>query len=216
MVGNIIHKGNNAKEYPLVLTEAEFLEILNKGIYTYNLLGHQVALSNSQATSGTNLNYMIVDLNHDSNQLNTYDLMAVDTVAQRAFGNSNYWRNSGIRTWLNGTYISGFSASIQSHIINMRYNSNGTIYTDDKIIMPSITEITGDKYDSSYTKNEGTLYPVVPAYIRKYTNSSYQWMTRTCDSGAVYLWGINNLGSLWVNGNSYNTSNCVVPLFRVQ
>lgn len=218
MVGNIIHKGNNEKEYPLVLTEAEFLEILNKGIYTRNLIGHQVTLTNSAATSGTNPNYMIVDVNHDSNQLNTYDLMAIDCVSANNYGHDQYYRTSNIRTWLNGTYFNGFSANMQSHIVNIRYNSQGTIYTDDKIIIPSMTEICGDKYNSNYyTKNEGTAYPVISDACKKYngTNATI-WYTRSRSlQNGSYVWIVRE-NTMMDDQCHYNSNFPFSPLFRVQ
>ena len=66
-------------------------------------------------------------------------------------------------------------------MINIKYNSRGTWYADDKIILPSQRELNG--YDSSLAQ-EGIPYPIFTDNNSRIKISSSdgqprQWWTRT-------------------------------------
>ena len=215
MIGNVIKPKSGNVEYPLVLTENEFIDVLNQGIYTYNLLGHRVTLNNSQNNSEGNPVWIIADVNHDSantGQTNCYDLMAVGAVqTYRESFSGQSWRNSTTRTWLNSTYLNGFSSALQSHIINMKYNSNGSWYTDDKIILPSLKEMVGSSYQNM-TFTEGEIYPV-SVYPKRWANGNLSYcMLRTTENAGSRVWIIDNSPLSLITNDIGHLS----PLFRVQ
>lgn len=200
-------------------TEANFIKFLQAGIYTEDVIGYKVILSNT--ANYNNGVWIIADVNHDSantGQTNCYDLISVDCFYRNTFGNSQNWRDSNMRTWLNNTFYNGLSSDIKSHIINIKYNSQGTWYNDDKVIMPSCTEINySDIYNP--TDTEGIVYPIFTdkASRIKYqfgTTSAYGWWTRTRFlSYSYFVWFVSAYGSL--AGDSYGLSYYVVPTLRI-
>ena len=163
---------------------------------------------------------MIVDINHDSantGQTNCYDLMAVDCVAKQIFSSSNnqYWRSSGCRNWLNSTYYNGFSSNFKSHIMSMKYVSNGSWY-DDYIILPSMTELLRDLVTDSYSTNEGSFYPLLSYFVKNTAavNTDYWWTRSRALNQSQHVWRI------FANGNpstliaSY-TGGGMAPILRV-
>lgn len=200
-------------------TEADFIRFLEDGgKYDSSMIGYKVTLSNSAAYNGGT--YVIADVNHDSTntgQTNCYDLISVDCInPESSFGSSQNWRDSNMRTWLNGTFYNGLSSDIKSHIMNIKYNSNGTWYNDDKVIMPSCKELN---YSDSYTAIEGTTYPIFTdnASRQKYkfgTTSTYYWWTRSRDTyDSSFVWFVRTDGSLGYI--YYNLSCYVVPTLRI-
>lgn len=186
-----------------------------------------MTLNNSAATSGTNPNYMIVDVNHDSEntgQTNCYDLMSVDCVAYYQFSNIwpyCYWRNSLMRSYLNSTFKQGFSSNIQGHLIAMKYKSETTWYNDDYIILPAVSEFPKGAYVNSsliLVENEGTMYPIFPKWFKTAAGSTsnlceYIFRTRAT-SATEDIALISGTGQI----SSYNGSliwNAPI-LFRVQ
>ena len=140
-------------------TEADFIRFLEAGgKYDDNsLIGYKVILSNT--VNYNNGVWVIVDVNHDSEntgQSNCYDLVSQDCFYSTTFGSSQNWRSSTLRTWLNNTLYPGFSNDFKSHILNLKYNSQGTWYNDDKIILPSYKEVNGGT--STEQDNEGGMF----------------------------------------------------------
>lgn len=141
-----------------VATEASFIQLLEHGVYDSKYIGYKVQLGNS--VDYNNGLWVIADVNHDSTntgQTDCYDLISEDVFHSGAFGNSQNWRSSTIRSWLNATFIGGFD-SIYEHLINPKYNSQGTWYTNDTIIIPSATEANISGH--SNLDIEGVSYPI--------------------------------------------------------
>lgn len=170
-----------------IATEENFIKFLQAGIYTEDVIGYYVTLSNSVDLNGGK--WIIADVNHDSSQPNTYDLISVDlTSSTYAFGSSQIYRDSTVRTWLNNTFYPGFSDAFKARMVNITYASNGNTYSDDKVTIPSFTEVNGNVPSdySSYVVVEGTKYPIFDAGDSsrvKYTfgtTSAYYWWTRSC------------------------------------
>ena len=185
MIGVI--KKPNWKKQPFdptthIATESNFIELLENGVYDSNYIGYKVQLSNT--VDYNNGLWVIADVNHDSSnvgQINYYDLISQDCFYNTTFGNDMYWRNSTPRTWLNNTFYPGFSSDFKSRMLDIKYNSNGTWYNDDKIIIPSCTELN---YTDESTLTEGVAYPIFTdgnSRIKNaYGGSSAAWQVRTC------------------------------------
>jgi len=113
-----------------IATEANFIKFLDCGIYDTKYIGYKVQLSNS--VEYNNGLWVIADVNHDSEntgQSNCYDLISEGCFHSAAFSSispRNSWRNSTTRTWLNNTFYPGFSTKFKNHILNPKYNSQGT------------------------------------------------------------------------------------------
>lgn len=205
-----------------VATEANFIKLLNYGVYDSNYIGYKVQLSNS--VDYNNGLWVIADVNHDSTntgQTNCYDLISEDIFNERTFSSSsNIWRNSDIRTWLNNTFYSGFSTSFKARMDNMVYVSNGNTYNDDKMIIPSFTEVNGN-YPIDYSSDsavEGTTYPILTNNDRrKYaagTTTYRTWWTRSRRlSNTVRVWFVATAGD--IGSYNYDYSYYLAPLMRV-
>ena len=201
-----------------IATESNFIKLLENGVYDSKYIGYGVTLSNSAIYDGGT--YVIADVNHDSNntgQINCYDLISVDCINPgSSFGSNQNWRDSTIRSWLNSTYYNGLSSDFKSHIINIKYNSQGTWYNDDKVIIPSCTELN---YSNSYAEIEGIAYPIFTDNTSriKYqfgTTSAYYWWTRSRrTSGSTNVWVVYTDGSFF--SSNLNGSFCVVPTLRI-
>lgn len=204
-----------------IATEENFIKFLQCGVYDSKYIGYKVQLSNSAGYN--NGLWVIADVNHDSvntGQTNCYDLISLNCFDSTIYGSSNnYWRNSNIRTKLNGNFYSGFSNNFKSHILNIKYNSEYTWYTDDKIIMPSWTELTGGYSDT--IEKEGILYPIFSDNNSRkkfmFGSNTYQnWWSRTrvINYGTGYIWYVTNAGD--GNFTSYSNSRYIVALLRVR
>ena len=200
-------------------TEADFITILEHGCYDRNLIGKFVTLSNTVDYNGGK--WIIADVNHDSEntgQSNCYDLISVDCFHSAPFGNNQYWRDSDARTWLSNTFYGGFKSNFKAHIINPKYNSDNTWYTDDKIILPSFIELNGNIPTEYGIVSEDVKYPIFTgndSRIKYDSNSWRAWWTRsraTNDSNRV--WDVAANGSM--GRNVYDRSFRLAPLMRVQ
>lgn len=200
-----------------VATEAAFIQLLQHGVYDSKYIGYKVQLGNS--VDYNNGLWVIADVNHDSantGQTNCYDLISQDCFYSTSFGDQN-WRSSTPRTWLNNTFYPGFSTEFKNHILNPKYNSQGTWYTDDKIILPSYKEVSGGS--SSYQDNEGVAYPIFTdnASRIKYQNGTSTtrswWMRSRYTGSSDRVWIVNSDGSTY--NNYYYGSRYLAPLMRV-
>lgn len=191
MVG-IIRRREQIKEIPFnpddcfdptthIATEENFMKLLDNGIYDSKYIGYKVQLSNS--VDYNNGIWVIADVNHDSTntgQSNCYDLISQNCFHSGIFGSNQNWRSSTPRTWLNNTFYPGFSTEFKNHVLNPKYNSQGTWYADDKIILPSWTEFNGNvptDYSSS-TDVEGVKYPIFTDNASRSSNNQYWIRTR--------------------------------------
>ena len=205
-----------------VATEASFIQLLEHGVYDSKYIGYKVQLGNS--VDYNNGLWVIADVNHDSantSQSNCYDLISEGCFHNGGFsGSSQNWRDSTSRTWLNNTFYPGFSTEFKNHILNPKYNSQGTWYIDDKIILPSFTEVNGTTgAPDTYFVVEGTAYPIFTddASRIKYqsgTSTARSWWTRShCTNSIDYVWFATTAGSM--NYRFYSNSYYLAPLMRV-
>ena len=179
-------------------TEENFIKFLQCGVYDSKYIGYKVQLGNS--ASYNNGLWVIADVNHDSantGQSNCYDLISEDCFNAAGFSNStNIWRNSDTRTWLNGTFYNGISSSFRNHLIPMKYNSAGSWYSDDNILLLSGTEL-----NATTGVTEGVAYPIftdAASRVVKIYNTAqtgYYW-TRTKGS-LNYVWNIDTDGLIY-------------------
>ena len=207
-----------------IATEENFINFLEFGVYDSKYVGYKVQLSNGSGYYNKGI-WIIADVNHDSTntgQTNCYDLMARDIVSTGQYGTNNQnWRNAPIRNWLNGTFYNGFSSDFKKRILNIKYKSQNSWYTDDKIIVPSQVEIKGGNDNSDI---EGIYYPIFTGSVGKGENSSrrklyngeqYTWWTRSrytkTQVSIVWVYKAGDMGAA-----IYSTDSGIVPLVRVQ
>lgn len=206
-----------------IATEENFIKFLERGVYDSKYIGYKVQLSNS--VDYNNGLWVIADVNHDSintGQSNCYDLISENIFNKRTFSSSsNIWRDSGIRTWLNNTFYPGFSTSFKARMVNMVYASNGNTYNDDKMILPSFTEVNGN-FPIDYSSDvavEGTVYPILTNNDnrKKYatgTTTYNTWWTRSRRiSNSTRLWFVATAGD--IGSYNYDYSYYLGPLMRV-
>lgn len=220
-------KGGNPDDYfdPVthIATEENFIKFLNARIYTADVIGYKVILSQSSGyyNDGT---WVIADVNHDSSQNNSYDLIAESAFYARVFtdnSNNKVWRTCSLRTWLNNDFCNGFSANLKSHMLNIRYDSDNNSYNDDKVILPSFIEINGSTGTTNVNyRNEGTQYPIFTdndSRKKKYnTTNSAKWWTRSINTyNNEYIWCVVESGGLESKRYSDN-SNRLAPVIRTQ
>lgn len=196
------------------LNESQWLEFLNGGGIKYiinkneqdSFLNKKIKINNT--INATKTIWTIIDFNHD-NTSNTCDVMLDASITTSGFGNSSLYKDSAIRTWLTGTYYSGFSSKIKNKLHTMNVASNGQTLSD-KIKILSLTEA---RIVEEQAKTEGTGYKSLN-YITRRRDTAY-W-TRT-----LVLDYVNN-NKIWLvdtSGNSYkrhfsDTSWGVVPVIR--
>ena len=195
-----------------IATEENFMKFLDRGIYDSKYIGYKVQLSNS--VEYNNGIWIIADVNHDSEntgQSNCYDLISEGCFHSTTFTNStnsspyNSWRSSTVRTWLNNTFYPGFSTEFKNHILNPKYNSQGTWYTDDKIILPSKVEVNGGTVNAD---NEGVAYPIFTdnnsrkKYLTGTTNYVRWWTRSRIASNSNGVWIVYTDGSMYNFGCS--------------
>ena len=204
-----------------VATEAAFIQLLEHGVYDSKYIGYKVQLGNS--VDYNNGLWIIADVNHDSantGQSNCYDLISQDCFYSTSFGSDQNWRSSTPRTYLNGTFYSGFSSAFKAHMICPKYKSQSTWYTDDYVILPSKVEVNGG---TSTTDSEGVAYPIFTgnagtgsnsSRIKKYNGSASRWWTRSRFTyGSDSVWYVLTDG--YMTNNSYSSSYYLAPLMRV-
>jgi hypothetical protein len=199
-----------------IATEENFIKFLECGVYDSKYIGYKVQLSNT-ATYNNGL-WVIADVNHDSantRQRNCYDLISQDCFYSTAFGSDQNWRNSSPRTYLNGTFYNGFSSAFKAHILNPKYKSQSTWYTDDYVILPSYKEVNGES--TSYADNEGIAYPIFTdnssrIKYRSGTSTASSWWTRS-RRPSTNVWFVRSNGSMY--NNYYSSSNYIAPLLRI-
>ena len=201
-----------------IATEENFIAFLEAGgkYDDKSLVGYKVQLSNS--VDYNNRLWVIADVGHHVDQPNTYDLISEKCFNYMRFsGNTQYWRDSDARSWLNNTFYNGFSENFKSHMNNIIYDSNGGTYNDDKIILPSLTEVNGTDY---YFVVEGTAYPIFTdnnsriKYLTTFSNYG-SWWTRSRDTAiASRVFYIDRDGSV-SKAFEFSNNNTLSPVLRV-
>lgn len=202
-----------------VATEENFMKLLEHGVYDSKYIGYKVQLGNS--VDYNNGIWVIADVNHDSantGQTNCYDLVSLDCFHSAAYSSySQSWRSSTARTWLNNTFYPGFSSEFKNHILTPKYNSQGTWYADDYVILPSCKEVNGRT--TTAAEDEGAVYPIFTNNASRIKNQfgggTYYWWTRSrYVSNSNYVWCVLTDGSM--STYTYNNSgHFLAPLLRI-
>lgn len=195
-------------------TEADFIKLLEHGVYDSKYIGYKVLLGNSVTYNGGL--WVIADVNHDSTntgQTNCYDLISQDCFGSQSFGGDNSYRNSNIRSWLNNTFYDGFSNNLKSHMLNIKYYSRDTWYDDDKIINVSFIELngtTGTTYTNYFV--EGVAYPIFTDNNSRAKTGQY-WTRTGQTNNNSYVWKVKTGGAIETSNvmNGFST----VPILRV-
>jgi hypothetical protein len=119
--------------------------------------------------------------------------------------NTNNYQSSDIRTWLNGTCKSGFSANVQNSMktTSVSCHSQSTAQTcSDKVWMPSATELG---YSGTYVPVEGTKYGYIDTASKYGTNVD----GTTCSCAWTRTPYSNHTASAWyVTSSGFNYANC--------
>ena len=235
MVGNIIEPLNIASgggsfdpdnyfdPTTHIATESNFIKLLEDGYYEESLIGYKVQLSNS--TDYNNGTWIIADVNHDSDntgQTDCYDLISQDCFYSTTFGSNQNWRSSTPRKWLNSTFYRGFSSNLKNRLMNPKYNSDNTWYTDDIVIIPSFIEVNGNVPTdySSYIVSEGVKYPIFESGSSdriKYqsgTSTTVRWWTRSrLTNNSNYVCDVKVNGDM--GSGAYSNNRYLAPILRV-
>ena len=208
-------------------TEANFIAFLEAGgkYDDKSLVGYKVVLSNTYTYNGGT--WIIADVNHDSTntgQENCYDLISQDCINPGvSYGSTDYqWRGSNVRTWLNSTFYRGFSSNLKNRLMNPKYNSDNTWYTDDIVIIPSFIEANGNVPTdySSYIVSEGVKYPIFESGSSdriKYqsgTSTTVRWWTRSrLTNNSNYVCDVKVNGDM--GSGAYSNNRYLAPILRV-
>lgn len=208
-------KIKNATSTATAVTANEWLAFINTGgpAQVVNngdvnaFLNKYVKIPNSQTSSYQY--WQIADFNHDGTS-GTVDLIQVNNVVSIQFDSSSQiYSNSSVRTWLNGTYLSGFSTNVQNALKTMAVVTDGSLTTNDKVKLLSATE--ANKSASFVPNGEGTKYPVSIGW-KSGADINYYWLrSRNLDySGDTCL--IRTSGAVFSYYHNYKYG--VVPVIR--
>ena len=215
------------------LTEEEFLEIVNAGMQNELQLETEITLSNPLGTTDV---WVVADVNHDG-ITGTVDLISknliCDSTANAYTTNNSYWgssqiyRDSTIRSWLTGTYITGFSTAIQNALKTMDVITDGSDTVQDKIKLLSMNEVgfSNSDWGTIPTTVEGTRYPIFEKgdgfsartkrkkYKANGSTAGWYWTRSRITGYSGNVWGVGSYGSY--SGSDYaNATGGVVAAVR--
>lgn len=151
------------------------LKILSGGLTKHDI-GKGVYLSNTETNVDT---WVVANVSEDG-----VDLFPIFTLGDMKFGDTNIYKDSHIRKWLNCELLNGFSEDVRNAMKMQSFESNGEILKD-KVKCPSIDEM-GLIYDTRCALHEGTIYPIFDGSFTDETNPLSKYIT-TNRSG-VYYW----------------------------
>ena len=119
-------------------------------------IGATITLNNQYCDT-----YEVIGVNHDGT-IGTVDIMAHTQAGYEVFSttNTNVYKDSSARVWINGTYFNAFSDNIRNAAKTMSVvtnTANGNVTTEDKVKLLSGAEI-GLTSNSFIATNEGSLY----------------------------------------------------------
>ena len=195
------------------ITQAHWLEFVDKGCIkiartkgeTSSFIGKNVTLNNWYSSYKS---WKIADFNHDSSG-NTVDLIQNNSIASRKFSDTfKYYSGSSIRTWLTGSYLSGFDTDVKNKIQTMTVGSNS-----DKIKLLSGTEVG---YSDMYMSYDGSKYPIFTSdnNRRRSDSTGYvNWWLRSSNTASGDLVFVVGIGG-YKNTYTYNYTQGVVPCIR--
>ena len=217
------------------LLESELLLILGESKQASMKVGTEIRLSNSNSKSDV---WVVAGVNHDGTS-GTVDLVSKHMVQDSTkiayngqWGFSNKYDDSSIRTWLNGTFINGFSTEIQNALKKMEVktstSSTGSTGSYDKIKLLSMTEVglSDSDFVSIPTLTEGTIYPIFESgnefnareKRKKHkvdgTTSHWYWTRTRSNNSTSNTCYVNAEGG--ANGGAYSDTNGgIVPVIRL-
>ena len=136
------------------------VKALTSGKITKNDIGKTVYLSN---TCTSNQEWRIADINHD-NTTGTVDLFPKYIIdnnvrAVKFHENSQYYKKSDLRTYLNDTIYNGFTDEVKNAMKVQNFPSNGETLSD-KVKCPSVDELGLNYRSNRNVIVEGTIYPI--------------------------------------------------------
>ncbi len=140
------------------------------------------------------------------------------------------WRDSELRTYVNGTIYNALPSELQNvitttKVISGHGSTSGetNFETQDKLYLLNAQEVwNGNSYDTSvgtskqldYYKNQGVTTSSYAGAIKQYNGRNYSWWLRSAYSGyANTFLGVASTGG-W-SGSGANGSNGVSPAFRI-
>ena len=148
--------GMNVDPTKMELTQDEFIAICGQGLQSYMSIGAIIHVNNEYCNT-----LEVIDVNHDGT-LNTVDVMAHTQVNKMTFGSTNDYYASGVRTWINSTYINAFDYDVRELMKTMQVVTKG-VTENDKAKLLSWKEL-GITYTSGFDNSDGgTQYPVFTA-----------------------------------------------------
>ena len=206
----------NVDPTKMELTQDEFIAICGQGLQSYMSIGAIIHVNNEYCNT-----LEVIDVNHDGT-LNTVDVMAHTQVNKMTFGSTNDYYASGVRTWINSTYINAFDYDVRELMKTMQVVTKG-VTENDKAKLLSWKEL-GITYTSGFDNSDGgTQYPVFTA--GSYSASILdRWRGPGIYGGNTYMIrsrNTNRTDSIWCIVNSgicsigYITdTNGVLPVLR--
>ena len=143
--------------------------------------------------------FIVIDVNHE-NTINTIDLQTLNNgIIRQPFDlNTNIYKDSSIRKYLNKEYYEGFMDVAKRLMLPMNVKSNGDIL-EDKVKLISMAEMGLYQYRINgkilYDCDEGDRYSLYrhmihdrgPECVAQMTRSSY------CDKS---VWRIGDIGDI--------------------
>lgn len=216
---NCYYAGMKLDPSKMTLTQDEFIAICNQGLQSMMTLGAIVTLNNETCNQ-----FEVIDKNHDGTS-NTVDLMAHTQVNNMAFGESQDYNTSSVRTWLLGTYYDKFDLSIRNLMKPMTVITSGVSNTD-KIKLLSWRELGLTAYTWYDTNDGGNQYPVFTAGSQgtailnrwrqrgTYGNDSQYYMRSKVASSPAYVNIVKSDGTCTFQGYSSSYTAGVLPVMR--
>jgi len=156
--------------------------------------------------------WKIVAKDHPGYPADSVTLLSQEIIAKYAYDNDNSrWDESGIRSWLNGTFYnhlsSTFKAAVQNtDVANYVYSTATAGTTIDRIFLPSITEL-GEAGDVPVIGTDWGYFKNDPSRIAFIGGTALNYLTRSPFSGnqvGTIQWSDGNFASVYlVSGNQF-------------
>ena len=140
------------------------------------------------------------------------------------------WRDSELRTYVNGTIYNALPSELQNvitttKVISGHGSTSGetNFETQDKLYLLNAQEVwNGNSYDTSvgtskqldYYKNQGVTTSSYAGAIKQYNGRNYSWWLRSAVSTYADTFLSVNIAGGWIRDIA-NNSNGVSPAFRI-
>lgn len=191
--------------------EKEVLELLTSKSLTTNDIGKIVILNNN----ATDCNEWIISRINEDNTVDLFPKYVLNNSMK--FGDTNVYKDSNIREWLNGEFLNGFSDDVKNAMKVQSFESNDEIL-EDKVKCPSLNEV-GLTYSSDYLLPEDTVYPIFGNSLINGTNSlsayittnggGMEYWTRSRDTGdSCHVWLVHSDGYRSINASVFFIWGC--------